>query len=262
MWPACVFSWRNTTRNITRAYQFSNSPIASDLPLILTNNISPSPGDIMTRRQVRGWPGDNRLTSDVLWSPNSGPCPFTPVCQQFPGIRMFERLGEICANKEVYLTDLDHDEVIRSSEFCCPWLSWSGPGFVLVVPQPGRLPAPAPSRRERGRETGENIKHFEGIIPIFWSWDEYLLIPNFLLSLSHPDSTFLLPPDPTFIPKLHRHDRAFFSGSPKGKVLACCLPTTFYLYILLFIYIYNLCNCTLSCPFVYSYLFLFYHLLV
>ena len=26
---------------------------------------------------------------------------------------MFERLGEICANKEVYLTDLDHDEVIQ-----------------------------------------------------------------------------------------------------------------------------------------------------
>ena len=29
---------------------------------------------------------------------------------------MFERLGEICANKEVYLTDLDHDEVIRPSD--------------------------------------------------------------------------------------------------------------------------------------------------
>ena len=27
---------------------------------------------------------------------------------------MFERLGEICANKEVYLTDLDHDEVIQT----------------------------------------------------------------------------------------------------------------------------------------------------
>ena len=27
---------------------------------------------------------------------------------------MFERLGEICANKEVYLTDLDHDEVTLS----------------------------------------------------------------------------------------------------------------------------------------------------
>ena len=109
MWPACVFSWRNTTRNITRAYQFSNSPIASDLPLILTNSISPSPGDIMTRHQVRGWPGDNRLTSDVLWSPNSGPCPF------------YASLSTVSRNQDVWKTRGDLRQQGGLPDWPGPW---------------------------------------------------------------------------------------------------------------------------------------------
>jgi len=41
---------------------------------------------------------------------------------------MFERLGEICANKEVYLTDLDHDEV--------PALFWWFPNQDDYQPPP------------------------------------------------------------------------------------------------------------------------------
>ena len=41
---------------------------------------------------------------------------------------MFERLGEICSTHEVYLTDLDHDEV--------PALFWWFPNQEDFVPPP------------------------------------------------------------------------------------------------------------------------------
>ena len=56
---------------------------------------------------------------------------------------MFERLGEICSNKEVYLTDLDHDEaglsqtLIRIYTVCqVPALFWWFPNQDDYQPPP------------------------------------------------------------------------------------------------------------------------------
>ena len=130
---------------------------------------------------------------------------------------------------------------------CCLYLQtyfqlpWSGPGLVLVVPQPRRLPAPAPRRRERGGEAGENIKHSQGIIPIFWSQDEYLLIPNFPFPSSHPDSLqyynaqYIFTP---FIVKLHRH---VFIRKPEGKdtTLQTCFILTCFTFSFFFLSLFT-----------------------
>ena len=204
------------------------------MPLILTNICRGR--DIMTRHQVWAWPGDNHLTlmfSDHLTWPQ--PCLPQQSVSSFQESGCLKDSGRSApTRRSTWLTwTMTRSSDIRSSLTCFPWLLWAGAGFVLVVSQPRWLPAPAPGWRERGGETGENIKHSEGIIPIFWSRDEYLLIPNFPLSLSHPaprlyKAQYILRPSRlTFIPKLHRHTYKF-QEVPKEKFMLGCKHVSFF----------------------------------
>ena len=158
---------------------------------------------------------------------------------------MFERLGEICANKEVYLTDLDHDEVTQTfvlfvvdifTIFVIRFRLCSGGSLTKTITSP--RPPQTRAWRRSWREYQTLWRYYPHLLISGWVFIDpqfpiFLITPRQYIITIHSILLRLLSPNCIVM---------FLLESPKGKDLKNMFHLYIFVHFPLSIYIFNLCN--------------------